>query len=75
MRFYTNKTKPICYTWIKYFSEYGSVELVQIAREKSKELSASECLWSEIKEDVVIWQYADNFDYLFEKRLGIKSGK
>lgn len=72
MRFYTNKTKPKCNTDIKFYADYGAIEEVHIVSEKKLELELDEFKWSEIKSTVVIWQYSDNFDCLFRKRLGIK---
>ena len=75
MKFYTNKTKPKCNTDIKYYTDYDSIEEVYIVSEKKKELERYEAQWSEIKNNVVIWQYSDNFDYLFRKKLGLKESK
>ena len=71
-RFYTNKTKPQCKVHIKYYSRYDSIEEAYIVSEKKKELEVYETQWSEIKDDVIIWQEEIAFDTLVKKRLGIK---
>lgn len=71
-RFYTNKTKPKCNTYIKYYAGYDALETVYLVSERKKELDLGEVQWSEIKDDVIIWQEEETFDSLFKKRLGIK---
>ena len=72
MKFYTNKTKPKCGKWIRILDNTYCVEDVIIVPENKKELSDSEFFWSELKDTTIYWQYEENFDKIFKKKLGIK---
>ena len=71
MKFYTNKTKPKCGIWIKVITHDIKIFDMIIAPEGSKHLQAEECNWSEWKQDIMLWQYAPQFDTLMRKRLHV----
>lgn len=71
MKFYTNKTKPKCGQWIKVLTNDIKIYDLIISPENRKELKTDEFFWSEWKDDVILWQYADKFDTLMRKRLHI----
>lgn len=73
MKFYTNKTKPKCGQWIKILTDEIKIYDLIIVPENIQErgLKSDEFFWSEWKDQVVLWQYADKFDTLMKQRLHI----
>lgn len=76
MKFYTNKTKPKCDLWVKaLLKDYdGNIRIDDffVVKKTKPYLEWCERHWNIIKDDVVCWQYADNFDKIIKKRLNIK---
>ena len=71
MKFYTTKTKPKCGQWIKVITNDIKIFDLIIAPEGSRYIKSEESYWSEWKQDIMLWQYADKFDTLMRKRLHV----